>query len=72
MSKASELLDNIIAHIFCGVSKKNLGPGQYIMNLSQEKRDILKTLTSDELSNRRPDSIFGAPSIEEKFRRSCR
>lgn len=61
MSKASELLDYIVAGIFCGVTKQHLGPGQYVLNLPEEKRAILKTLTSEELSNRRPDSIFGSP-----------
>lgn len=66
------LMDGIC---FCGDSSR-LGPGQVVMKMSPEKREILKTLTSDDLLNIRPDAIWGTPeekvTIKKFFKRKGR
>ena len=46
------------------------------MKMSPEKREILKTLTSDDLLNIRPDAIWGTPeekvTIKKFFKRKGR
>lgn len=37
---------------------KYRGPGQVILNLPQEKRELLQTLKSEDLSNIRPDATI--------------
>lgn len=57
MSKAMKLLEEIMFGVWTEDSRK-LGPGQVVLRLKQEERDILKTLTSKELQNMRPDSFW--------------
>ena len=57
MSKASELIEHILYSMTDRTKAK--GPGQVVLGLSEEKRNVLKELTSEELQNIRPDSIWG-------------
>jgi hypothetical protein len=60
MSKASEYLNDLVVGPQ-PASWHNKGPGQVVLELSQEKRDLLKTLKSEDLTNQRFDSIWGTP-----------
>lgn len=58
MSKASELLFGmtlLIPDCYKAPYTK-YGPGQMVLRMSQENRDILKTLKSEDLQNMRPDA----------------
>lgn len=68
MSEALELLERIS----CGIYTerfRNKGPGQVVLSLSEEKREILKGLTSEELQNIRPDAIWGTPEQIREWER---
>lgn len=54
--KATEILESLTLWIPDGWRK--LGPGQVILRLSKEQRDILKNLKSDDLVSLRPDSLY--------------
>lgn len=56
MSKALDLLEDILVNIclYDSGRYKKMGPGQVILSLPTEKREILAELTSEELSNIRP------------------
>ena len=58
MSKAMKLLEEIMFGCIFSESSRKLGPGQIVLRLSQEKRDVLKELTSEEMQNMRPDSFW--------------
>jgi hypothetical protein len=58
MSKAFDILYEVILSTFVGESHKRFGPGGLITKLPPEKREILKTLSSTELENMRPDACF--------------
>lgn len=62
--KAIEVLMDGIC--YC-VDSSRLGPGQVVIKMSAEKREILKTLTSDDLQNIRPDTIFGTPEQQKEW-----
>ncbi len=60
MSEASDFIHDLV--LLMPDSWKapwtKLGPGQVILKMSQEKRDIIKNLKSEDLQNVRPDSCF--------------
>ena len=62
MSKASDFLNHYI--LFIPEKYKHphtkYGPGQVVMQMSNEKRELLQSLKSEDLQNMRPDacSIF--------------
>lgn len=58
MSQSLDLLREIIINTYLRDGRKHLGPGQIILKLPEEKREILKGLTSEELQNIRPDSLW--------------
>jgi len=60
MSKASDLLDDYVLFIpDCYKAPwTKVGPGGMIEKMSPEKREILKTLKSEDLQNVRPDSTW--------------
>ncbi len=60
MTQAVRLLDSILLNTWLRDGRKNLGPGQVILNLSNNNRNILKNLRSEDLKNIRLDSIFGS------------
>lgn len=64
MSRALDLLRDIILNTWLRGERKNLGPGQIILELPEEKREILKELTSDEVGSIRPDSLLVSPSTK--------
>ena len=47
-------------------SSSRLGPGQMVMRMSADKREILKTLKSEDLQNIRPDAIWGKSELSKK------
>ncbi len=59
MSRALELLEHILGAMWFRDGRKDIGPGQVVLNLPQSQRDILSELTSAEMKNVRPDYIFG-------------
>lgn len=59
MSKALDCLVDVIFSVWMRDGCKHLGPGQVVLRLSSDKREILKDLKSDDLANIRPDFIFG-------------
>lgn len=68
MSKAMELLDDVILTSYCRDGMRHLGPGQVVMRLPPEKREILSQLTSDEVASVRPDTVFGPAAPKRKGR----
>lgn len=68
MSKALDLLTDLVSlySIRSERENRNSKPGQAILKLSPEKRDILKQLTSDEVKNMRFDYIFGINPKKKK------
>lgn len=56
--KPTDLLFDLSLSIWC-LPATRVGPGQIVMGLPDEKREILKQLKSDDLKNIRPDVIWG-------------
>jgi hypothetical protein len=53
-----DLLENLISNSWFRDGMKHLGPGQVIMRLPEEQRNILKELKSSDLENMRFDYIW--------------
>ena len=68
MSKVLEVLDDAMMMCFWRDGMKHLGPGQVVMKLSPEKREILSKLTSEEAQSLRPDLIYGYQKPKRKGR----
>lgn len=53
--KAIKILEETISYAWLRDGMRHYGPGKVVEKLSSEKREILKTLTSDDLADMRMD-----------------